>query len=198
MRCAPPPTAIRTIRSCCTGSASPRRRRIVTIARSRPIGARSPTTPTTSRPSSIARFCRSIAAPIATRRAGRSKASSASWSSIRRRGSWRARTSGSPSSSCKRATWRRRDAIWRPRRAKRRDGDALLSEELAQALADAYELDAAEREAKRALSAGRHDAAAGAGRGGAASRAAAQGARRHRGGGHVAARGCWSCARRPR
>lgn len=39
--------------------------------------------------------------------------------------------------------------------AKRREGDALLSEELAQALADAYELDAAEHEAKRALAAGR-------------------------------------------
>jgi tetratricopeptide (TPR) repeat protein len=37
--------------------------------------------------------------------------------------------------------------------AKRRDGDALLSEELAQAFADAYMLDEAEREAKRAISA---------------------------------------------
>ncbi len=37
--------------------------------------------------------------------------------------------------------------------AKRRDGDALLSEELAQAEADAYMLDEAEREAKRAISA---------------------------------------------
>ncbi|HEY2749027.1 MAG TPA: tetratricopeptide repeat protein [Polyangia bacterium] len=35
--------------------------------------------------------------------------------------------------------------------AKRRDGDALLSEELAQAEADAYMLDEAEREAKRAI-----------------------------------------------
>lgn len=37
--------------------------------------------------------------------------------------------------------------------AKRRDGDALLSEQLAQAFADAYELDEAEREAKRAVAA---------------------------------------------
>ncbi|HEX6836789.1 MAG TPA: tetratricopeptide repeat protein, partial [Polyangia bacterium] len=37
--------------------------------------------------------------------------------------------------------------------AKRREGDALLSEELAQAFADAYMLDEAEREAKRAISA---------------------------------------------
>ena len=37
--------------------------------------------------------------------------------------------------------------------AKRRDGDALLSEELAQAEADAYMLDEAEREAKRAIAA---------------------------------------------
>lgn len=37
--------------------------------------------------------------------------------------------------------------------AKRRDGDALLSEELAQAFADAYMLDEAEREAKRAIAA---------------------------------------------
>jgi len=37
--------------------------------------------------------------------------------------------------------------------AKRRDGDALLSEELAQAFSDAYMLDEAEREAKRAISA---------------------------------------------
>lgn len=37
--------------------------------------------------------------------------------------------------------------------AKRRDGDALLSEELAQAFADAYMLDEAEREARRALAA---------------------------------------------
>ena len=74
--------------------------------------------------------------------------------------------------------------------AKRRDGDALLSEELAQAFADAYMLDEAEREAKRAI-AGRRaaDAAADAGRGGAASRAAAAGAGGDRGGGHVAARG---------
>ncbi len=37
--------------------------------------------------------------------------------------------------------------------AKRRDGDALLSEELAEAFADAYMLDEAEREAKRAIAA---------------------------------------------
>lgn len=37
--------------------------------------------------------------------------------------------------------------------AKRPEGDALLSEELAQAFADAYELDAAEREARRAIAA---------------------------------------------
>jgi tetratricopeptide (TPR) repeat protein len=37
--------------------------------------------------------------------------------------------------------------------AKRRDGDALLSEELAQAFADAYMLDEAEREARRAIAA---------------------------------------------
>jgi tetratricopeptide (TPR) repeat protein len=37
--------------------------------------------------------------------------------------------------------------------AKRRDGDALLSEQLAQAFADAYMLDEAEREAKRAIAA---------------------------------------------
>ena len=37
--------------------------------------------------------------------------------------------------------------------AKRRDGDALLSEELSQAFADAYMLDEAEREAKRAVAA---------------------------------------------
>jgi tetratricopeptide (TPR) repeat protein len=37
--------------------------------------------------------------------------------------------------------------------AKRRDGDALLSEELAQAFADAYMLDEAEREARRAIDA---------------------------------------------
>ena len=119
---------------------------------------------------------------IATRRAARSKASSASSSSTRRPGSWRARISGSPSSSCKRAMWRRRGAIWRPPAPS--GATATRSCPRSWRRRSPTPTSSTPPSVRPARAVGRsHDAAAGARRSGAAARAAAQGARGHRRGG---------------
>ena len=198
-RSPPPSSAPAAIRSLLHGLGLAEAARRHDGARWRPSSARS-----TSSPNHIATI---VDRAVAADRAAAASSSQARalprgrGRQARRRGlarrSWGAPSSRSASWSCRAATSTAARAMLAPAAAKRPDGDVLSHEGLAQAYLQAFELDAAEIEAKRAIEAARRRSAGlpHAGAGGAPARARAGGARRHRGGGHrPRPRRCWCAA----